>query len=74
VVLRRSRIEGREELDSQTEMERLSAFVGILSDEGGRVKELHGIGTGLESATCGKYYDLTGVTYCPIIPRERRER
>jgi hypothetical protein len=74
VVLRRSRIEGREELDSQTEMERLSAFVGILSDEGGRVKELHRIGTGVESATCGKYYDLTDITNYPIIPRERRER
>jgi hypothetical protein len=74
VVLRRSRIEGREELDSQTEMERLSAFVGILSDEGGRVKELDGIGEALESATCGKYYDLTGVTNYPMIPRERGER
>jgi hypothetical protein len=33
MVLRRSRILGHEELDSQREMERLTAFVGIVADE-----------------------------------------
>jgi hypothetical protein len=33
MVLRRSRIEGHEELDSQRELERLTAFVGIVADE-----------------------------------------
>jgi len=32
-VLRRSSIEGHEELDIQREMERLTAFVGIVADE-----------------------------------------
>jgi hypothetical protein len=59
MVLRRSRIEGREELDSQRQLERLTAFVGIVSEERGRVKELHGIEKGFESATCGKDCGLT---------------
>jgi hypothetical protein len=33
MVLRRSRIEGHEELDSQRELEKLTAFVGIVADE-----------------------------------------
>jgi hypothetical protein len=33
MVLRRSSIQGREELDSQREMERLTAFIWIVADE-----------------------------------------
>jgi hypothetical protein len=60
--------------DSQREPERLTAFVGIVSEEGGRVKELPEIGKSVEGATCGKDCDLTRVDDWPIILRERRER